>query len=248
MLRWGWLSVVLVLAGCSATTAPPAPVPVRSTAAASEVAGAPGDAVGEQSVVHLAGVAPSCVKKIEGTGFVYAPQRVVTPAHVVAGVRPVSVRVTAADGEVYKGRVVAFDPDVDVAVLYVPDLPAPALWLDVPGGSLGGARLLGYPKRAKGVVAQPVEILDRFEAEGPDIYKRRQVTRTVLELAFDVRPGISGAPLLVEGGTVAGMVVAATKQDPKRGYALAAEEILPIAKRAAKATKHVSTRKCDAGP
>ncbi|MEV4566819.1 serine protease [Nonomuraea sp. NPDC049419] len=159
-----------------------------------------------------------------------------------------SVRVTAADGEVYKGRVVAFDPDMDVAVLYVPDLPAPALWLDVPGGSLGDPRLLSYPVRAEGVVAQPVEILDRSEGEGQDIYKRRQVTRMVLELALDVRPGISGAPLLVEGGTAAGMVVAVTQQDPKRGYALAAEEILPIAKRAAKATKHVSTRKCDAGP
>ncbi|WP_188189464.1 trypsin-like peptidase domain-containing protein [Nonomuraea sp. SYSU D8015] len=206
-------------------------------------------------MVHLSGVAPSCSKKIEGTGFVYAPQRVVTVAHVVAGVIPVSPLITTADGEVYEGRVVAFDSDVDVAVLYVPDLPAPplritpvpTLSLRIPWGSLGDARVLSYPKGAKNVVAQPIKIEDRIEAEGPDIYKKHQVTRMVLALTADVRVGMSGAPLIVQGGTVAGMVIAAEPNDPNRGYALAAEEILPIANDATKATKHVSTRKCDPG-
>ncbi len=73
-MRGFWLLVVLVLAGCSAT-APPA---------AGEAAVPPQAPGGERSVVRVSGEAPSCAMRIEGTGFVYAPQR------VVAGVIPVS--------------------------------------------------------------------------------------------------------------------------------------------------------------
>ncbi|WP_171074518.1 trypsin-like peptidase domain-containing protein [Nonomuraea basaltis] len=191
--------------------------------------------------------------RIEGTGFVYAPQRVVTAAHVVAGVIPVSPVVTTTDGEVYEGRVVAFDPDVDVAVLYVPDLPAPPLRitrmsafpLRIPGVSLGDARLLGYPKGAKHVVTQPVEIEQRVEGEGQDIYEEHEVSRMMLAVSGRISAGVSGAPLIVEDGTVAGMMVAAATDDPNRVYALTAEEILPIANDAADATRHVSTRRCE---
>src|SRR3954471_9954610 len=40
----------------------------------------------EGSVVKVSGVAPSCSRQIDGSGFVYAPQRVMTNAHVLAGV------------------------------------------------------------------------------------------------------------------------------------------------------------------
>jgi hypothetical protein len=121
------------------------------------------------------------------------------------------------------------------------------LSLRIPWGTFDDARMLSYPKGAKHVVAQPIKIEERIEAEGPDIYKKHQVTRMVLALTADVRPGMSGAPLIVQGGTVAGMVIAEETDDPTRGYALAAEEVLPIANDATKATKHVSTRKCDTG-
>ena len=51
-----------------------------------------------QSIVKISGDAPSCNRGIEGSGFVYAPQRVITNAHVVAGVRSprVGCRVAAA--------------------------------------------------------------------------------------------------------------------------------------------------------
>ncbi|MFD0467358.1 trypsin-like peptidase domain-containing protein [Nonomuraea thailandensis] len=216
-------------------------------AVSSEKAGA------EQSVVRLSAIAPSCNKEIEGTGFVYAPQRVVTAAHVVAGAVPVSPVITTADGEQYEGQVVAFDPDADVAVLYVPKLPAPALritaapkpLLRIPGLSLADARMLGYPKGAEQLVTQPVEIEQRIEAEGPNLYKERNVTRVVLGFSADTDAGLSGAPLILEGGEVAGMVFASAIEHPEEGYALAGEEILAVTDGAAKATKHVSTQRCD---
>ncbi|KWX10239.1 colicin V synthesis protein, partial [Carbonactinospora thermoautotrophica] len=41
----------------------------------------------QHSIVKVLGTARECSREIEGTGFVYAPRRVMTNAHVVAGVR-----------------------------------------------------------------------------------------------------------------------------------------------------------------
>ncbi|MEV1245458.1 trypsin-like peptidase domain-containing protein [Nonomuraea sp. NPDC049750] len=64
---------------------------------------------------------------------------------MVAGVLE-SVTVTADDGKAYKARVVAFDPDVDVAVLYVPDLSVPALRITEapPGGRRAAGPSRGF--------------------------------------------------------------------------------------------------------
>ena len=61
-----------------------------------------------ESIVKITGDAPSCSRSIEGSGFVYAPQRVITNAHVVAGVR--NPRVTVPDGGSLAARVVLYDP------------------------------------------------------------------------------------------------------------------------------------------
>ena len=71
----------------------------------------------------------------EGSGFVAAPGYVVTNAHVVAGVTDTWVRFTNRD---FDATVVTFEPNLDLAVLRVPDLTAPALPLvteDLPRGT-----------------------------------------------------------------------------------------------------------------
>ena len=40
-----------------------------------------------RSVVKILGTAPSCRRQIEGSGFVFWPQHVMTNAHVVAGTK-----------------------------------------------------------------------------------------------------------------------------------------------------------------
>ena len=39
-----------------------------------------------RAIVKVQGTAPSCRKRIEGTGFVFARERIMTNAHVVAGI------------------------------------------------------------------------------------------------------------------------------------------------------------------
>src|SRR5918998_1041375 len=76
------------------------------------------------SVVKIRGVAPSCQKVLEGSGFVVAPNRVMSNAHVVAGSESVTIE---ADGQSYDAYVVSYDPLADISVLDVPDLPIRAL-------------------------------------------------------------------------------------------------------------------------
>ncbi|MEU7832410.1 trypsin-like peptidase domain-containing protein [Nonomuraea sp. NPDC049129] len=245
MMRWLWLPILLVLSGCSITV-PFWLLPTASPPHAGDVVIPPEIVSEKQSVVRVSGPAPSCGKKIEGTGFVYAPQRVVTAAHVVAGVVE-SLVVTADEGEGYQARVVAFDPDIDVAVLYVPDLSAPALHIaeTLSEAPLGDAYLLGYRKDTEHAVVEPIRVDRRVEAESMDIYHKHQVTRTVLTLSADMRSGMIGAPLVLPGATVSGMTFAAAVDHPDRGFALAAKELLPITDAASDATRRVSTQQCD---
>ena len=69
------------------------------------------------SVVQISGIAPSCSRQIDGSGFVFAPQRVMTNAHVLAGVADPVVH---AEGEAYDATPVYVDQETDIAVLAVP--------------------------------------------------------------------------------------------------------------------------------
>ena len=81
----------------------------------------PGVRLAAASTVKIIGTAGSCNRRIEGSGFVFAPQRVMTNAHVLAGVTDPRVYIGGL-GRGYAAHVVAFDPKTDVAVLWVPGL------------------------------------------------------------------------------------------------------------------------------
>src|SRR3954470_14663459 len=68
------------------------------------------------SVVQIRGVAPSCSRQIDGSGFVIADERVMTNAHVLAGVSQPTV---TAEGEAYDAVPVYVDEETDIAVLAV---------------------------------------------------------------------------------------------------------------------------------
>ena len=79
----------------------------------------------------------ACDTQVNGTAVLVAPGYLVTNAHVVAG----ATTVRAALGSSVADAVpVLFDPDLDVAVLYVPDLdrPVAALRDDGPGAGRRG--------------------------------------------------------------------------------------------------------------
>ncbi|MFD9091897.1 MarP family serine protease [Streptomyces collinus] len=175
----------------------------------------------------------------EGSGFVFTPRHVMTNAHVVAGIDRPSVRVGGV-GPAYAARVVLFDPDRDVAVLYVPGLRAPVLRFDRGAAHGDSAVVAGYPQDGS-LNLQAATVANRIRATGRNIYGDSTVTREIYSIRSTVLPGNSGGPLLTTDGRVFGVVFARSTSDTETGYVLTADEVAGDAGRAGSATVPVDT-------
>ena len=176
------------------------------------------------SVVKVRSTAHSCQKILEGSGFVVAPNRVMSNAHVVAGADTFTVSV---DGEEHDATVVTFDPNTDISILDVPGLQAKPLEFDheiAPTGT--DALVLGYPGGAP-FVANPARVREVIELNGPDIYRTTTVTREVYTIRGKVGQGDSGGPLIGRSGRVLGMNFGAAVDDPDTGFVLTAGQVYP---------------------
>ncbi|MFG2011942.1 MarP family serine protease [Micromonospora sp. NPDC048868] len=195
----------------------------------------------QRSVVKVLGSAPSCSRRIEGSGFVYADDRVMTNAHVVAGTRSTVVEL---NGERYDSKVVVYDPDRDLAVLHVPGLPGPSMRFAAGNaGSGADAIVLGFPLDGP-YNAQSARIRDVDRITGPDIYSGGNVTREVYTIRALVQSGNSGGPLVSSNGLVLGVIFAAAADDPNTGFAVTAAEARPVALAGAERTRAVGTGEC----
>jgi S1-C subfamily serine protease len=198
--------------------------------------------VAADSVLKIYGQAPQCGRGIEGSGFVIAPHRVMTNAHVVAGTKQVEIQLT--ENQSLDARVVLFDPRRDVAVLDVPDLTAPALRFTVGDGHRGDpALVLGYPENGPFTV-RSARVRSKTTVGGTDIYGGSSVRRSIYSIRAIVRSGNSGGPLLAEDGTVLGMVFATASDSPDTGFALSDDEIRSDANTGRTLTHEVGTGAC----
>lgn len=220
----------------TSVVAVPAPPANLSPAVQRQVRGA------HRSVFKVYAQAPSCGRGIEGSGFVYAPHRILTNAHVVAGTDQVAVQVGAHRN--LAARVVLFDPDRDVAVLDVPQLEAPALSLSGSDADSGDpAVVLGYPENGPFTVGS-ARVRSMTTVAGTDIYGGAGVSRSIYSIRATVRSGNSGGPLLADDGTVLGMVFATALDSPNTGFVLSDDEIGGDARAARSATHAVGTSSC----
>jgi len=208
------------------------------------VVSAPGirDAAG--SVVRVQGIAPSCQRSIEGSGFVISPDHVLTNAHVVAGVTTRQT-VTTVNQPNLSATVVYYDPQVDVAILYVPGLHATPLHFAGPANPGDNAVVAGYPLDATSLHLVPARIGGTQNAQGPNIYETSTVTRQIYEIRAVVRSGNSGGPLLSSQGTVDGVVFAAAVGESDTGFALTAAEVSADASAGGQLTSAMPTGACD---
>lgn len=206
------------------------------------VARRPGVRRAGESVVKVLGNAEACGHGVEGSGFAYAPGRVMTNAHVVAGVEDILVE--TADGRTEDATVVAYDPDLDVAVLQVPDLGvAPLTFAQEDGESGDPAAVLGYPLNGPYDV-KPARIRDRADVGNLSISDGDRVTRDVYSVFAEVRSGNSGGPLVTRRGRVLGVVYAASLTNRRTGYALTADQVEDAAREGRSATAEVPTGSC----
>lgn len=223
-----------VFAGLEPGPAPAVDAPTPASVAAAESAGA-------AATVKLE--SRGCGGLVDGTGVVLAPEIVVTNAHVIAGIRTPTI----VDGDRRRTAIpLVFDPKVDLAVLRVPGLgrlPATLAADDPDRGDQGAA--LGFPGGGDFTVS-PAAVRAVFSAVGRDIYGEGLVTRTVVEIQAQVRPGNSGGPLVMADGTVGGVVFARSVSTDGVGYALGVAEVRSKLQLAAGRTEPVGTGRCAA--
>ncbi|MGA2009760.1 MAG: MarP family serine protease [Solirubrobacteraceae bacterium] len=187
------------------------------TAPPAAIADAAGPRAAARSVVRVFGTA--CGLGIEGSGWVIAPDLVVTNAHVVAGEHDTEVQIGGL-GAGLTATLVDFDVHDDVVLLRVPGLDLPSLAMAVSPRPGTAAAILGYPLDGA-FDAQPGRIGQTETVDTENAYGEGHVLRTITPLRGRVRPGNSGGPMVDARGQVVATVFAAlTGTGRPGGFAL----------------------------
>ena len=191
------------------------------------------------SVVKIRG-GNSCGRGVEGSGFLYAQNRLMTNAHVVAGVDDPEVVI---GDSTLSADVVYYNPNVDIAVLAFDSGDTATLEFDRTADAGTGVAILGYPEDGPYDV-QPGRIRSQQRLRSPDIYGNGTVIRDVYSLRGLIRPGNSGGPIVSSKGEVVGVVFAASVNDHDTGYALTADQVSKAAAAGLTSSDSVSTGDC----
>ncbi|MEO7007144.1 MAG: MarP family serine protease [Terrimesophilobacter sp.] len=232
LVAQGGVRIIDALAPDEALTAPDTLAPTAQQQAAA------------RSVVKITGTAYQCGQNQSGSGFAVAADRVVTNAHVVAGVGSPVVEVPG--GGALPGKVVFFDPVHDLAVIQVPGLSTPTLSLAKDLSSGDSAVFDGYPLGGP-FRSNPATVKAVATVNVPDIYGQNPSPLEVYSLAANVQEGNSGGPLLDADGRVAGVVFAKAASGTGQGFALTNAELAPVVAKAAGLTQPVAAGHCTRG-
>lgn len=196
-----------------------------------------------KSVVKITGSAYQCGQNQSGSGFVIAANRVITNAHVVAGVDSPVVEV---NGQAHSATVVHFDTQKDLAVLAVKGLgvaPISIGYTLAPGTkAVFDGFPLGGPYSTSQAAVQQVST-----ARIPDIYGGNDSPREIYYLSANVQEGNSGGPLIATNGQVVGVIFAKSPTSQNLGFALTMSELAPVAQGAAGYAAPVSSGHCTKG-
>jgi S1-C subfamily serine protease len=183
-----------------------------------------------------------CGRGVEGSGFLISPDRVMTNAHVVAGVD--SPQVLVGDIE-HDAEVVYYNANLDVAVLRATGLNRAPLTFSYDAKPGDGGAILGYPQDGPFDV-QPARIRAQQNLRSGNIYGQGSVIREVFSVRGLIRPGNSGGPLVNSKGQVTGVIFAASLTDRQTGYALTATAVRDAAGKGVTSSNQVSTGDCAA--
>ena len=178
------------------------------------VVGDPDVVAARRSVLRVLGTA--CGLGIEGSGWVAAPDLVVTNAHVVAGEDDTTV--TTEAGASLDATAVHYDPGNDLAILRI-DAPIPPLEIasDPRRGTAGA--VLGYPENGP-YAAAAARLGDTRTLLSEDSYGRGPFQRQITFLRGSVRSGNSGGPMVDSAGRAMATVFASTTSAPAGGFAI----------------------------
>ena len=189
-----------------------------------------------------------------GSGFAVSPERIVTNAHVVelAARYPgnVVVGVVPSQGDkAFQGRVVAVDPDRDLALIEVKGLRlAPLALYNGPAADGEMMVALGYPGNVDLATARTaadfITPLSPVRSQGVFSGRRMMSGTQVLLHTANIARGNSGGPLLDRCGRVLGVNSAITRGeegDASFGFAIAGTELAAFLREAGQRASVVAT-------
>lgn len=149
------------------------------------------------SVVRVLGTA--CGLSITGSGWVAAPEIVVTNAHVVAGEDETEVE--AQDGSLLEAYAVFYAPRNDLAILRVPGLANQPLSFDPSSRSGTPGAIAGFPGGGP-FTLEAARLGTTGEVTSEDSYGRGPIQRKMTSFRGEVRSGNSGGPVIDGDGEV----------------------------------------------
>ncbi len=169
---------------------------------------------GSENNAGSVGAAPDAIVRVNangcpsvlpaGTGVWVGAHLILTAAHVVAGAQRIDV--VDSVGRVMTAQPLAFDPQQDVALLRVHPTTQVRRAVRFVKRLTTGPASVGLLNRSSGAgLVVPVRVLRNVLVNTTDIYDDARVSRPGYEIAAEIQPGDSGAPLLV-GGDVVGLV------------------------------------------
>lgn len=182
-----------------------------------------------------------CGGLVSGTGFIIAPQLVMTNAHVIAGVLRPIVKLT---GRSYDAMPVYFDSQRDIAIVKTDEvLPAKPLTITSKRAA-DSAQIVstGYP-RGNFRISTGV-IVRHSSVPGRNIYDEGIVDRDTYEIQVVAEEGDSGSPIILNSGSVVGMLFAKSDTSSNIAYALTADSLQTAITITAHHTERVGTGVC----
>ena len=183
----------------------------------------------------------ACGYGVEGSGWVAAPDLVVTNAHVVAGEAVTRVQPGGA-GPRERAEVVFFDDKNDVAILRVDGLGLAPLPLAEPQYGEASA-VVGFPENGP-LDVQPARTGATRRVISGDAYNQGPVERIVTSFRVYVRPGNSGGPVVNGDGEVIATVFASRANSSDSGYGIPSQIVQRLLIAAAERTEPVGTGGC----
>ncbi len=194
-----------------------------------------------QSTVRITGVA--CGYGVGGSGWVAAPETVVTNAHVVAGEQATRVQASGT-GAILPAEVMVFDRTNDVAVLHVEGLDAQPLPTAAPQTGESAA-VIGFPGNGP-LDIEPGRTGDTRTVLSGDAYNQGPVERLVTSFRVDVRSGNSGGPAVNGDGEVVSTIFASRADSSNSGYGIPPSVVNGLVDAAQSRTEPVDTGPCAA--
>ncbi|HEY4963589.1 MAG TPA: trypsin-like peptidase domain-containing protein, partial [Candidatus Saccharimonadales bacterium] len=197
--------------------------------------------IDQKSVVRVTSF--GCGGIISGSGYIAAPDLIITNAHVIAGAdRPIIKYLNQS----YAGNTVLFNPALDIAAIMVKGLKAAPLQLYKGSVAINqNVAILGYP--GGNFTVLPGQISDEQFVSSPNIYQVGSFNRQIYAINADLQPGNSGGPVIATNGQVIGLVFAKSDVLSNDGFAITSYSMSDVIKQAISASHHVSSGACVAG-